>query len=157
MKAEKKTGYKFAGWEVTSPADSGVTFEDATAEEITFTMPKIKTLTIQGVFEVDPAYLSPDCELTKVELLKQDGTLVKQANRSGTTFTIRLSADDMTAEEARNIASGQYLLRLTYPETATAEMAGGMKDGDSGTALWRTGISNSIGIGGSGTLSLIHI
>lgn len=154
LKAEKKTGYKFAGWEVTSPADSGVTFEDATAEEITFTMPKIKTLTIQGVFEVDPAYLSPDCELTKVELLKQDGTLVKQANRSGTTFTIRLSADDMTAEEARNIASGQYLLRLTYPETATAEMAGGMKDGDSGTALWRTGISNSIGIGGSGTFTI---
>lgn len=154
LKAEKKTGYKFARWEVTSPADSGVTFEDATAEEITFTLPKIKTLTIQGVFEVDPDYLSPDCELTKVELLKQDGTLVKQANRSGTTFTIRLSAEDMTAEEARNIASGGYLLRLTYPETATAAMEGGMKDGDSGAALWRTGISNSIGMGGSGTFTI---
>lgn len=156
LKAEKKTGYKFAGWEVTSPADSGVTFADAAAEKTTFTMPKITpgALTIQGVFEVDPAYLSPDCDLAKVELLKQDGTLVKQANRSGTTFTIRLSADDMTAEEARNIASGQYLLRLTYPETATAEMAGGMKDGDSGADLWRTGISNSIGIGGSGTFTI---
>lgn len=64
MKAEKKTGYKFAGWKVTSPADVSVTFEDANAEETTFTMPKITsgTLTIQGVFEVDPAYLSPDCE-----------------------------------------------------------------------------------------------
>ncbi len=156
LKAEKKTGYKFAGWEVTSPADSGVTFADAAAEKTTFTMPKITpgALTIQGVFEVDPAYLSPDCDLAKVELLKQDGTLVKQANRSGTTFTIRLSADDMTAEEARNIASGQYLLRLTYPETATAEMAGGMKDEDSGADLWRTGISNSIGIGGSGTFTI---
>lgn len=154
LKAEKKTGYKFAGWKVTSPADSGVTFEDATAEEITFTLPKIKTLTIQGVFEVDPEYLNPDCELTKVELLKQDGTLVKQANRSGITFTIRLSAEDMTAEEARNIASGGYLLRLTYPETATAAMEGGMKDGDSGAALWRTGISNSIGMGGSGTFTI---
>ena len=156
LKAEKKTGYKFAGWKVTSPADVSVTFEDANAEETTFTMPKITsgTLTIQGVFEVDPAYLSPDCELTKVELLKQDGTLVKQANRSGTTFTIRLSAEDMTAEEARNIASGGYLLRLTYPETATAAMKGGMKDGDSGAALWRTGISNSIGMGGSGTFTI---
>ena len=156
LKAEKKTGYKFAGWKVTSPADVSVTFEDANAEETTFTMPKITsgTLTIQGVFEVDPAYLSPDCELTKVELLKQDGTLVKQANRSGTTFTIRLSAEDMTAEEARNIASGGYLLRLTYPETATAAMEGGMKDGDSGAALWRTGISNSIGMGGSGTFTI---
>lgn len=153
LKAERKTGYKFAGWEVTSPADSGVTFVDENAEKTTFTMPKITpgALTIQGVFEVDPAYLSPDCDLTKVELLKQDGTLVKQANRSGTTFTIRLSAEDMTAEEARKIASGGYLLRLTYPETATAAMEGGMKDGDSGAALWRTGISNSIGMGGSGT------
>ena len=153
LKAEKKTGYKFAGWEVTSPADVSVNFADAAAEETTFTVPKITSgaLTIQGVFEVDPKYLNPDCELTKVELLKQDGTLVKQANRSGITFTIRLSAEDMTAEEARKIASGGYLLRLTYPETATAAMEGGMKDGDSGAALWRTGISNSIGMGGSGT------
>ena len=157
LKAVPKTGYRFAKWKVTNPeTGSGIEFASETEAETTFVMPAITSgsVTIQGVFEVDPEYLSPDCDLTKVELLKQDGTLVKQANRSGTTFTIRLSADDMTAEEARNIASGQYLLRLTYPETATAAMEGGMKDGDSGAALWRTGISNSIGIGGSGTFTI---
>lgn len=154
LKAVPLTGYKFKQWIVSEPADSGIVFEDDTKTETIVEIPAKTGITIQGVFEVDPEYLNPDCDLTKVELLKQDGTLVKQANRSGITFTIRLSADDMTAEEARNIASGQYLLRLTYPETATAEMAGGMKDGDSGTALWRTGISNSIGIGGSGTFTI---
>lgn len=156
LKAEKKTGYKFAGWKVTSPADVSVTFEDANAEETTFTMPKITsgTLTIQGVFEVDPAYLSPDCELTKVELLKQDGTLVKQANRSGTTFTIKLSAKDMSLEEAGNLTGGAYMLRLTYPETATAKMDGGFGDGENGDDRWLTGITNGIGKGGKETFTI---
>ena len=156
LKAEKKTGYKFAGWEVTSPADVSVTFADANAEETTFTMPKITSgsLTIQGVFEVDPAYLSPDCDLTKVELLKQDGTLVKQANRSGTTFTIKLSAKDMSLEEAGNLTSGAYMLRLTYPETATAKMDGGFGDGENGDDRWLTGITNGIGKGGKETFTI---
>ena len=156
LKAEKKTGYKFAGWKVTSPADVSVTFADANAEETTFTMPKITSgsLTIQGVFEVDPAYLNPDCDLTKVELLKQDGTLVKQANRSGTTFTIKLSAKDMSLEEAGNLTGGAYMLRLTYPETATAKMDGGFGDGENGDDRWLNGITNGIGKGGKETFTI---
>lgn len=157
LKAEKKTGYKFAGWEVTSPADVSVTFANAAAEETTFTMPKITSgsLTIQGVFEVDPAYLSPDCELTKVELLKKDdGTVVKQANKNGTTFTIKLSAKDMSLEEAGNLTGGAYMLRLTYPETATAKMDGGFGDGENGDDRWLTGITNGIGKGGKETFTI---
>lgn len=77
-------------------------------------------------------------ELTKVELLKQDGTLVKQANRSGITFTIKLSAKDMSLEEAGNLTGGAYMLRLTYPETATAKMDGGFGDGENGDDRWLT-------------------
>lgn len=156
LNAVAKTGYRFAGWKVTSPADVSVAFADATAEETTFTMPKITSgsLTIQGIFEVDPAYLSPDCDLTKVELLKQDGTLVKQANRSGTTFTIKLSAKDMSLEEAGNLTGGAYMLRLTYPETATAKMDGGFGDDENGDDRWLTGITNGIGKGGKETFTI---
>ena len=154
LNAVAKTGYRFAGWKVVTPAtDSGIQFTDEKAETTTFTMPKIPSgnVTIQGVFEVNPSYQSPDCELTKVELLTKDGTLVKQANRSGTKFTIKLSAKDMSLEEAGNLTNDKYLLRLTYPEKATAKMDGGFGDGENGDDRWLTGISNVIGKGRSET------
>lgn len=154
LNAVAKTGYRFAGWKVVTPAtDSGIQFTNEKAETTTFTMPKIPSgnVTIQGVFEVNPSYQSPDCELTKVELLTKDGTLVKQANRSGTKFTIKLSAKDMSLEEAGNLTNDKYLLRLTYPEKATAKMDGGFGDGENGDDRWLTGISNVIGKGRSET------
>lgn len=158
LKAVPKTGYRFAKWKVTNPeTGSGIEFASETEAETTFVMPVITSgsVTIQGVFEVDPDYLSPDCELTKVELLKKDdGTVVKQANKNGTTFTIKLSAKDMSLEEAGNLTNDNYLLRLTYPEKATAKMDGGFGDGENGDDRWLTGISNVIGKGRKETFTI---
>lgn len=152
LTAIPKTGYRLKTWE----AEDLTGFADASKVETTYKVPSgTETLNIRAVFEVDPAYLSPDCELTKVELLKKDdGTVVKQANKNGTTFTIKLSAKDMSLEEAGNLTGGAYMLRLTYPETATAKMDGGFGDGENGDDRWLTGITNGIGKGGKETFTI---
>ncbi|MDO4262125.1 MAG: hypothetical protein Q4C82_08600 [Eubacteriales bacterium] len=148
LTAEPKTGYLFDRWETEN---ASVAFADADAAETTFVMPATAALTVRAVFKADPDYKSSECSLTRVELLKSDGTLVKQADREGTAFTVRLSASEMTAEEAKTLASGGYRLRLTYSEKATAALTGGYGDGDSPDDTWAEGISNPISSGGSGT------
>ena len=152
LTAIPKTGYRLKTWE----AEDLTGFADASKVETTYKVPSgTETLNIRAVFEVDPAYLSPDCELTKVELLKKDdGTVVKQANKNGTTFTIKLSAKDMSLEEAENLTGGAYMLRLTYPETAIAKMDGGFGDHENGDDRWLTGITNGIGKGRKETFTI---
>ena len=151
LKAEAKTGYIFDSWKA-DPAAS-IEFADASKEETTCTITEntATQVTIQAVFKRDPSYEHDDCVLSKVELLNKDGEVIKQANKKGTEYTIKLSAADMSAEEAGKLTDGNYLLRLTYPETAKAKMENGFGDGENGNDRWLTGISNGIGKGGNAT------
>lgn len=148
LKAEPKTGYVFEKWQVTKPeADHGVVFADAAAAETTFTVPEQIQggITIQAVFAEDASYKSDACDMTKVELLKQDGTLVKTANKSGKKFTISLSPKEMTPEEAGKLTAGGYVLRTATSEKSTVAMTGGHDDAQDPSASWNQGITNSIG------------
>ncbi len=154
LKAENKTGYVFDHWEVTDPAvDSGVEFADANAAETTFTIPAKSSLTIQAVFKEDPNYKSSACDMTKVELLDAEGKVVKLGNKSGTTFTIKLSAQDMSLEEAGKLTSGSYKLRTTTSPKSVVELEGGFKD--DATATWGAGVTCPISKNGEGTF-IVH-
>lgn len=152
LTAEPKTGYLFDSWK-TEPS-AGVEFTDASSAETTCTLTKDigSQVTITATFKVDPNYKSNACDMTKVELLKSDGTLIKVANRDGKTFTIQLSAEDMTLSEANMLASGGYKLRITTSDKSLVAMEGGFAD-DS-TATWREGVSNPISKGGEKTFTV---
>lgn len=151
LKAKAKKGYIFDTWKA-DPAAS-IEFADASKEETTCTITEntATQVTIQAVFKRDPSYEHDDCVLSKVELLNKDGKVIKQANKKGTEYTIKLTAADMSAEEAGKLTDSNYLLRLIYPETAKAKMENGFGDGENGKDRWLTGISNGIGKGGKAT------
>lgn len=140
LKAAPKVGYLFTEWKVTSPAqDHGVVFTDSKKAETTFTMPeKGGDLTIQGCFEVDPSYKSNACDMTGAVLLNSKGETVKEASRSGMTFTIQLNAADLTTEEASKLNAGSYFLKLETSQKSSTAMKGGHDDMNS-DAKWSEG------------------
>lgn len=154
LKAEPKTGYLFDHWEAVDLASGvEVKFADANAAETTLVIPAQTKLTVRAVFKVDPSFLSSACDMTKVELLDAEGKVVKLANKSGTTFTIKLSAEDMSMEEAGKLTSGSYKLRTTTSPKSVVELEGGFKD--DATATWGAGVTCPISKNGEGTF-IVH-
>lgn len=153
LTAEAKEGYLFDKWQAEPAA--GITFADAGAAETTCTIGEDVSAqaTVTAVFKEDPNYKSSACEMTRVELIKSDKTLVKTADKEGYTFTIRLSAEDMTLEEAGKLTSGSYQLRITSSDKSRVGLDGGAQDGDPGVS-WKDGVSNPIGKGGEGTFTV---
>ena len=118
--------YTLDRWEVKDAdgTDIIVTKDAENANQATFAMPGTgKDITAKAIFKVDPDKASTEKVLSNVSLYSADGkTLIKAADKAGTTFTITLPED----QDTTNLAS--FILKFTVSDYAAIRLNGADKD-----------------------------
>ncbi len=144
LTATPKKGHQFENWEVVT-ADSGVTLADSNMATTTFTMPDTnKDVEIRANFAVNPNWKNDECDLTGAYILDGEGKVIKEADRSGTTFTFTFTKTDLSPEEAGKLDMGGYYLKLDVSKGASVKC--GSYDDKDGTGKYSEGtVANTIG------------
>ena len=118
--------YTLDRWEVKDADGTDIiVMKDAeNANQATFTMPGTgKDITAKAIFKVDPDKASMENVLSNVSLYSADGkTLIKAADKAGTTFTITLPED----QDTTNLQS--FILKFTVSDYAAIRLKGADKD-----------------------------